>query len=43
VDYFHVFPFAAVVRFQPSTDTALPARVLAGCQVPLQLALLTLN
>ena len=41
VDYFHVFPFAAVVRFQPSTGTSLPARVLAGCQIPLQLALLT--
>jgi hypothetical protein len=41
VDYFHVFPFAAVVRFQPSAGTSLPARVLAGCRIPLQLALLT--
>ena len=42
VDYFHVFPLSAVARFQPSTDTALPALVLAGCQEPLQFALLTL-
>jgi hypothetical protein len=40
LDYFHIFPLAAVVRFQPSTGTSLTAHVLAGCQVPLQFALL---
>jgi hypothetical protein len=40
---FHVVPLATVVRFQPSPGTSLLVRALLGCQVPLQLALLTFN
>ena len=40
---FHFVPLAYLVRFQPSTGTSLVLRVHVGCQVPLQLALLTFN